>query len=139
MQPFTVSGIIKPYRGDGRRLGYPTANIEAPSNTAEGVFVGWVTLHQQLHPATIFIGEPVTMQDYTKRAEAHILDFPDQDLYGESIKMHIVRKLRDNQLFDSSAVLIKQMKQDELEARTYFKSAQPPLSIRKPRSIDGAE
>ena len=128
MQSFSLSGTVRPYRGDGRRLGYPTANIEIPNDTAEGTFVGWVTLRGQKHPATIFIGAPVTLNDPVKRAEAHILDFADEDLYGEEITMQVVHKLRDNFKFSSQAELIKHMQRDEQDARAYFKKTTQPKS-----------
>lgn len=122
MQTLILSGTVTPYAGNGRRLGYPTANIEAPSDTPEGLFLGYVVLQNQKMPALIFIGAPITLNDTVKRAEAHILDFADRDLYGEVVSFEISSKLRDNVKFDSEAALIEQMQADEAHARAHFSS-----------------
>ena len=121
MEPFELKGTVKPNRGDGRKLGYPTANIEVPRDTAEGIFSGWVELRGQKYPAMVFIGSAVTLNDPLKRAEAHMLDFADQDLYGEEISITVVHKHRDNQKFASQAELIAALRQDEAAARKFFK------------------
>lgn len=117
----TFSGIIKKYTGTGRKLGYPTANIEIDDETDEGVFVGYASLPGSGElPALIFIGKPLTIAQNGKRLEAHILDFPDKDLYGERIDVSVLKKIRDNRKFDSVDKLIQKMKNDELKARNYF-------------------
>ena len=121
MEPFVLRGVVKPFRGNGRKFGYPTANIEIPRDTAEGVFFGKVVLRESEYLATIFIGAPVTLEDSVKRAEAHILDFADEDLYGEQIEMKVEHKHRDNRKFSSQAELVAALHQDELDARDYFK------------------
>ena len=122
MALFEVSGTVKPFVGNGRKFGYPTANIEIPVDTPEGLFVGYTELNGALLPSIIFIGAPVTLDDEIKRAETHILDFEDRDLYGEEITMSITKKLRDNHKYDSIEALIEQMKIDETIARDYFKT-----------------
>ena len=121
MEKFRLQGTVKPFAGDGRKLGYPTANIEVNNDIAEGLFVGYVKLLNKKLPALIFIGAPITFGDSMKRAEAHILDFEDKDLYGESLEFIVTSKMRDNKKFNSKEELIKQMKQDEQDARNYFK------------------
>jgi len=118
---FILQGTVKPFAGNGRKLGYPTANIEISADVAEGLFVGYVKLLSKELPAIIFIGAPITLGDNIKRAEAHILDFEDKDLYGESVEFIVISKIRNNKKFDSKEELIKQMQQDEQYARNYFK------------------
>lgn len=120
MESYSLRGVVKPYRGNGRKFGYPTANIEIPLDTAEGVFFGTVELRGQKYLATIFVGNPVTLDDPVKRAEAHLLDFPDEDLYGEEIVMHVLHKHRDNQKYASETELIAALHQDTVDAREYF-------------------
>ncbi|MDX1766195.1 MAG: riboflavin kinase, partial [Candidatus Saccharimonadales bacterium] len=67
---FKLKGIVKPYSGNGRRLGYPTANIQVPNETAEGLFLGYAEIKGQRLPALIYIGAPVSLGDRQKRAEA---------------------------------------------------------------------
>lgn len=123
MKPFKLSGVIKRWDGNGRKFGYPTANIEAPEDAPEGLFVGHVILNKKSLPAMIFIGAPITLNDQRRRAEAHILDFEDRDLYGESVIFEVESKLRDNVKFEGEEKLIEQMKKDEVLARKYFKGS----------------
>lgn len=114
-------GIVNKYSGRGRDLGYPTANIDVPADAEEGVFFGYTTIlpERSRRPSLIFIGVPETFGGTTKRLETHILDFSG-DLYGKEIELQILKKLRDNQKFESAEALIEQMKIDELAARKYF-------------------
>lgn len=118
---FSLSGKVTPYEGNGRKLGYPTANIPVSVETEEGIFVGTVLLHNKKYPALIFVGAPITLNDDVKRAEAHILDFKDRDLYGEQVVFEIEKKIRNNEKFDTVDGLLEQMKQDEVDARAHFK------------------
>ncbi len=121
MTEFELSGIVTPYTGAGRKLGYPTANIETVEDTEEGLFVGYVDLAGKDMPALIFIGAPITLGDHVKRAEAHILDFEDRDLYGEKVVFRVKEKLRNNVMFNSEEELVEQMRIDEVHARKYFR------------------
>lgn len=119
--PFNITGVVKPFSGNGREFGYPTANIDVPASTPEGIFAGWTLLGGKKLASVQFIGQPVTMGETIKRAESHIFDFEDRDLYGEIIEMEVLKKLRDSIKFDSADELLKQMKKDETAARLYFK------------------
>ena len=120
MDKLILQGVVTPYAGDGRKIGYPTANIPISSDVPEGLFVGTLLLDNLELPSIIFIGAPVTLDDHVKRAEAHILDFEDRDLYGENVTFTVEKKLRDNKKFESVELLIEQMEMDEVEAREYF-------------------
>ena len=118
--PFSLTGIVKKFSGHGRQFGYPTANIEVDMDAPEGVFAGFAHLEGKQLPALIFIGVPETVGDTLKRAEAHILDFADRDLYGSKIRMEVVQKLRNNRKFENISELIEAMRQDEKKGRTFF-------------------
>lgn len=120
MNSFTLSGTVQQYSQEGRKLGYPTANIECKTDAPEGVFVGYTTLMNKRLPSIIFIGAPITLGETIKRAESHILDLEDKDLYGQEILIEVVEKLRNNEKYNSRAELITQMKKDEQVARDYF-------------------
>ena len=121
---FSIAGVVRRYSGQGRKLGYPTANIEIEPDTPEGLFVGYTFINSAELPSIIFIGVPETVGDAGKRAESYILDFPDKDLYGQKIRIEIIKKLRDNKKFASVDVLLKQMKRDEITARQFFSANQ---------------
>jgi FAD synthase len=118
---FTIVGTVKKHLGRGRKLGFPTANIEIPLDLPEGIFVGYTKYKGKQLPSIIFIGPPITFKEIDKKAEIYILDF-DEDIYGEMLEAQAVLKLRNNEMFSSKEALIKQMKKDKKEARAFFKS-----------------
>ena len=109
-------GIVKKNLGRGTKLGFPTANIDAPEGLEEGIFVGLV----YGAPALIFVGAAKTFGETERKAEVYILDFS-ADIYGREIEVETIKKIRDNQKFESEAALVEQMKRDEEVARAFFK------------------
>lgn len=116
---FTFTGIVKHNLGRGRKLGYPTANIDVPATTPEGLFVGITKHKDKVYQALIFIGPAVTFEETDKKAEIYILDF-DEDIYGETLTTEILHKLRDNEKFTTVEALIEKMRNDEINARNFF-------------------
>ena len=67
----------------------------------------------ELPPAAISVGFNPTFSDARDqvRIEAHLLDF-DEDVYGSPIRLDLVRRLRDEERFNSIDELIAQMHRD---------------------------
>ncbi len=115
--------VISGYQ-EGRKLGFPTANIN-PLNTdkvvpADGVYAVWVAIGEDSHPKAygprlkgmLNIGYRPTLNNGRERSiEVHILDF-EGDLYGKSIKVEFVCRLRDELPFDSLDELTIQLQKD---------------------------
>jgi FAD synthase len=119
--PLTLTGVVKPYKGDGRRLGYPTANMPTDTSLTDGVYFGFADLGQFTKcPALIFIGTPSTMGEKVRRVEAHLLDIPDNDYYGQKMTLKLYYYHRANQKFASLEELQKAMKADEKTGRAWF-------------------
>ena len=116
-RPHEVRGRVE--RGDarGRGLGFPTANVAVPPAIllpAEGIYAGWYERQGgEVHPAAISLGRRPTFHhhDGVTVLEAHLLDF-DGDLYEERAKVRFVRRLRDDERFDSADGLTAQMARD---------------------------
>lgn len=122
--PATVSGVVTKYKGNGRKFGYPTANIAASTTLKDGVYFGFADLAEyKEHPALIFMGIPTTVGDTERRIEAHLLDIPDKDYYGQQVTLYIQRFHRSNQTFDSVEKLLEVMKEDDIAGRAWFKTA----------------
>jgi FAD synthase len=118
-----IAGITKRYKGNGRKLGYPTANIDTDTNLEDGVYFGYAVLGKQDKlQALIFIGTPTTVGDTIRRVEAHILDMPDKDYYDLPLSLSIHQFHRPNKNFDSIDELLIAMKQDELAGRAWFQT-----------------
>jgi riboflavin kinase / FMN adenylyltransferase len=112
-------------RGDqlGRKLGFPTANLEVaglvlPPN---GVYTVQARVMGQTHRAVVNIGSRPTLQNTAPqiRVEAHLLNFQGE-IYGEEIEITFRRKLRDEKQFPSLATLQEQIARDIAEAESRF-------------------
>lgn len=117
----SFTGTVRSHDKNGRKLGYPTANIKAPQDIQGGIFAGLVKLRGKNYPAMIFIGEPITLGKTVRRAEAHILDFKDDDLYGEEVIFKLLEHIRDNKKFVDVDTLIAAIKGDEKVIRAFFR------------------
>lgn len=115
-----LSGIVQKGKQRGKDLGYPTANIPLTENVEDGIYLSFVTIDSKKYPSLTFIGVAETFGDTERFAESFILDF-DQDIYGKEISIELVKKLRDNRKFDTIEALVKQMNDDTMKAKEYFR------------------
>src|SRR5579884_2695414 len=126
MKPAKLSGQVERFKGNGRKLGYPTANIRTETGLEDGVYFGFADLAGwQDHPAVIFIGTPTTVGDSERRVEAYLLDIPDQDYYDLPLKLLIEHYHRPNQRFKDVSELQNAMNNDEEIARDWFRHHSP--------------
>jgi len=124
-----MRGII--VKGDqrGRELGYPTANVplEDTLHPAYGIYATRVQIMEDgldspwLMAATN-IGIRPMFELKVGQVEAHILDF-DRDIYGCTLRVRPVEKIRGEAKFDSLEALIAQMEKDCRKARAILDSA----------------
>ena len=108
-------------RGVGRRLGYPTANLDVDEEkiVPDGVFAVRVDLPTGVERRGILnVGVRPTFKDRSPRrsVEVHILDFSG-DLTGRRLRLGFTKKLRDEIKFSSLKALVHQIAQDESAAR----------------------
>jgi riboflavin kinase/FMN adenylyltransferase len=121
MQPVTLSGIVTRYKGNGRKLGYPTANLDIGTSLNDGVYFGFANLGElKDKPSLIFVGVPTTVGDTGRRVEAYLLDIPDKDYYGQELKVTIGHFHRPNKTFDNLEQLMEAIRHDEAVARQWF-------------------
>jgi len=123
---YSVAGVV--VKGDqrGRKIGFPTANIdvwEAQMLPRFGVYAGWASLRNERFMAVTNVGVRPTFAGDTPTVEAHLLDF-DRDIYGESINLTFEYFLRPEQKFAGLDALIAQLKQDIQVGREYLLSQQ---------------
>jgi riboflavin kinase / FMN adenylyltransferase len=120
---YEVRGVVVDGDKRARDLGFPTANLDVPSEIclpADGIYAGWyVRADERRHPAAISLGRRPTFYDDADRSllEVHLLDF-DEDLYGESARVLFTERLRDEVKFDTVDALVEQMNRDCDRART---------------------
>ena len=128
-RPHRVEGVV--VRGDqrGRDLGYPTANLAVTPNAAvpaDGVYaarlVRWTDGRAEL-PAAVSIGTNPTFAGQERRVEAYVMPgrdgdpTPALDLYGESVGLDLVARLRETRRYDDVDALLEQMGRDVSDAR----------------------
>ncbi|HVX57648.1 MAG TPA: riboflavin kinase [Candidatus Saccharimonadales bacterium] len=119
--PVTLTGKVARFKGNGRQLGYPTANLAVQTAARDGVYFGFADLGDfRHHPSLIFVGVPTTVGDTTRRVEIHLLDIPDQDYYGLQLSVTLEHYQRPNQTFADLAQLIAAMQADGTAARQWF-------------------
>ncbi len=109
--PFRLTGEVTHGDERGRELGFPTANIvpeEALACPGHGVYACMA----DGRPAAVSIGvRPTFVTGRGELIEAYLLDF-DGDLYGQSLRLDFLQRLRGERRFDSAAALIEQMHRD---------------------------
>lgn len=115
----------KVVKGDqvGRRLGFPTANLEAAGMVLppNGVYAVRALAQGKWRRAVLNIGRRPTLAspETALRIEAHLLDF-DGDLYGEELELTFVERLRDEEKFPSADALKAQIAADVKRAIDIF-------------------
>ena len=110
-----------PGDGRGRTIGIHTANVETLAEKAlpaNGVYATWAFVGGEKHPAVTNVGLRPTFTggQAAPRVEAHLLDYSG-DLYGKTLKLEFVERLRGEQKFPSVDVLIAQIRSDSEQAR----------------------
>lgn len=116
-RPYSVTGTV--IRGDGRgkSLGYPTANIVLSSPVKlvpqDGIYVGMVRRRSSVSYGLISIGtRPTFVENGERSIEVYLIDF-EGDLYGESIEIRFLKRLREERKFPTAEELIQQMNDDK--------------------------
>lgn len=116
---YTIEGpVVEGFRR-GRTLGFPTANVRSlnPIIPHVGVYAVRVLWQQRLYAGVANVGYNPTFGNDMLSVEAHILDFA-ADLYGETIGVEFIAKLRDECKFTSVEDLAAQIRRDVQQART---------------------
>ncbi|ATC95407.1 bifunctional riboflavin kinase/FAD synthetase [Pseudoalteromonas tunicata] len=118
---YSISGRVIHGWKKGRELGFPTANIALKRQVSplHGVFAVSVATANGILRGVANIGCKPTLNGKTTLLEVHLFDFSG-DLYGKFISVEIVKKLRDEQKFDTLAHLISQIQADVKIAKQCF-------------------
>lgn len=119
-RPYAIIGRVVHGDGQGKQLGFPTANIR-PNRIVlplQGVFVVCVYCQNTTYYGVANLGTRPTLGSRQIFLEVHLLNF-EGNLYGTFLKIEFLHKLRDEQRFASVADLKHQIEQDILAARTY--------------------
>lgn len=126
-----VRGKVGKGRQLGRTLGFPTINLVNPSHSsgsgellsdqecgmlpANGIYAAQVEVSGKCYRAAVSLGTNPTFEEELgaspRTLEAHLLDF-NGDLYGQQVRIHFWRRLREQKCFNSREELVAQIKKD---------------------------
>ena len=122
--PLSTRGIVVHGNARGRTIGYPTANL-APLDRvilpADGVYVVDVEHNGKIFRGMASVGKNVTFEGDELRFEANLFDFT-EEIYGDTIRIIWLDKIRDMVKFDGIEELVTQLKSDEEVARNWERS-----------------
>lgn len=115
---YTLSGSIAHGAGRGRTLGFPTANIvpTRPVLVAPGVYACAAEVAGRKERSVVNVGVRPTFGETALAVEAYLLDFVG-DLYGQTMTLTFVSRIREERRFPSVDALKSQIEADAEEAR----------------------
>lgn len=119
-RPYEVTGAVIHGHGRGSRLlGFPTANLAINNGLlvpGTGIYAVRTELWGQMYSAVANVGHCPTFDNQELSLEVYLMDF-DQDIYGESLGVQFVQRLRDEERFADVPALVTQIKRDVAAAR----------------------
>jgi riboflavin kinase / FMN adenylyltransferase len=134
--PFQMRGEVVGGDRRGRELGFPTANLvpdQALIQPGHGIYAARASVEGQTYGAAVNVGvRPTFKTDMVVLVEAYLLDF-DGDLYGKTLAIDFLARLRGERRFASVDALVEQMQRDVEEARAVYAKAGGTDSATVPR------
>lgn len=122
---YSLTGTVAQGKHQGHKLGFPTANIVPWKRKALpkfGVYTGMLETDTEMLPAVVNIGIQPTIPSGKVTVEAHILT-ESPELYGQKVRLSLLKMLRPEKRFDSVEELTRQIEQDREEALRLFHMA----------------
>ncbi len=116
---YSLRAPVERGAGRGRTIGIPTINLTPPDRKLlppDGVYAVWVTVAGRRYGGMMNQGARPTFGVHARGLEIHLFDFAGE-LYGETVVVEWVRRLRDVQTFPSRQALVDQIERDALAAR----------------------
>jgi len=121
---YSIIGEVIHGAKKGRMIGYPTANISTDGYfiPRRGVYVTLTRVNDVWHKSMTSVGHNPTLNcNIDLSVESNILDF-DEEIYGETIEIKFIKRLRDEIKFTSIEALIAKIDQDKVNTINYFKN-----------------
>lgn len=119
---YSLTGTVAEGKHQGHGLGFPTANIEPWKRKVlpkYGVYTGLLETENNTLPAVVNIGMQPTMPSGKVTVEAHALT-ESPDLYGQKVRLSLLKMLREERKFNSPQDLTEQIERDRNEAMQLF-------------------
>ncbi len=118
---YEVAGKVIKGKSRGKTLGFPTANIKTENEIIpHGVFISTTGIGPETFSSLTNVGRCPTFNQKETNIESYIINF-NKDIYGKKIRIHFLKRIRDEIKFKNQAKLSKQIKKDFELAKSYFK------------------
>ena len=117
-RPFAVAGAVQHGRGVGHTLGFPTANIDLSQTRKMLPKEGVYAVKLSTHVGMANLGAAPTFGIDRPTLEVHLLDFQG-DLYGQTVNVEFLHRLRDIEHFSTPEALQQQLQKDLEQTRLW--------------------
>jgi len=128
-RPHRLRGLVTHGAARGAGLGYPTANLDGIDTLipADGVYAADAFIDGDGPPrrAAVHVGPNVTFGEQVRKVEAHLIDYSG-DLYGRSVELDVLARLRGSRRFEGLDDLLAQIGADVAQAQAV------PVAFRSP-------
>ena len=135
MAGVTIEGVVEHGRRLGRELGFPTANMAVPDSVTapDGVYYSRAEVDGTLYDAMSNLGSNPSVGGAVRHLETHIFGFGGS-LYGRTLRVELVRKIRDERRFATIGELRAQIARDkeyilELKDNTMYLDLTMPYKV----------
>ena len=129
-----ITGRVVPGHQRGKGLGFPTANVASKTEVlpSDGIYATYCQLGDRRWPSVTNIGHNPTFGDGDRTVESFLLDYKG-DLYGQTVQISFVKRIREEKKFSSVDLLVEQIQRDVLTAREIFREidAEERLGLEK--------
>jgi riboflavin kinase/FMN adenylyltransferase len=126
--PYVLSGDIIKGQGLGRKLSFPTVNLNVAEDFKLIPMKGVYAVRTEIEGSRVFgmmnIGFRPTVGGNGKTIEVHLLDYQG-DLYGTKMQIEVLARLRDEEKFESVEALSEQLRKDEDNTRSVISKFDP--------------
>ena len=122
-QPIKIKGIVVHGRKEGRKIGFPTANIKTNldlSKLKQGIYASRIKVLGQWFICATSYGSAPAYDFWQVVLETHVLDF-DMDIYDQVVELELISFIRPVMKFDSLDSLIAQINVDCMTVRDSLK------------------
>ena len=127
---YALEGIVMPGEQRGQKLGWPTANLKLPPDRvipADGVYATKTLWGARTYESVSYIGTRPTFGAGERLLEVSLLDAR-ETLYGDSIRVEFVERVRGDQVFESAEELSARIEVDVRQARQALKAEPQPVT-----------
>jgi len=138
---YSIDGRVATGRRLGRKIGFPTVNLDPANDLFPGSGVYITTSHfesfdRSFESVTNIGIRPTLYENYGITIESHILDF-DSNVYGDTVRVYFHELIRRERQFRSALELTNQIRNDCENARRYFRKHPIDAVVKMPRVTPG--